>query len=78
MRLKTPVIVLGFLVLSSSCIAVKATEEEIKIFNYLNQIEYPYTEFNYGDGTPSISDLLKEDEILILKDWKKSLGAPER
>lgn len=78
MRLKTLVIVLGFLVLSSSCISVKATEEEIKIFNYLNQIEYPFTEFNYGNGTPSISDFLKEDEILTLKDWKKSLGAPER
>lgn len=78
MRLKTLVIVLGFQVLSSSCISVKATEEEINIFNYLNQIEYPFTEFNYGNGTPSISDFLKEDEIFILKDWKKSLGAPER
>ncbi|UZD22938.1 hypothetical protein PBT90_05840 [Algoriphagus halophytocola] len=78
MRPKDPILLLSFLVLSSSCISVKATEEESKIFNYLNQIEYPFTEFKNENRNSSISDFLKEDEILILKNWNNSLGAPER
>ena len=78
MRPKFLVILLGFLVLSSSCHSIKPTVEEIKIFESLNQIEYPFTEFKNGNESTVITDFLKANEILILKDWKKSLGAPKR
>ncbi|MBN3581923.1 hypothetical protein JYB64_05950 [Algoriphagus aestuarii] len=75
---KDTAILLIFLVLSTSCHGIKPTVVESRVFESLNQIMYPFTEVKNGNGSSAIIDFLNEDEILILKDWKKSLGAPER